>query len=314
MKYIILCPAVVVSGGQELAHQMCSEIRENGYDAYMYYTFRDTTGPADVPCQPEFEKYDTSHICSHDEADKEENVVIVPEGFTDRAYTFKKAIIAIWWMSVDNYYRDNENNDINELDSIAKLHMAQSEYAHQHLLEHGVSDSKIMMLTDYINDDYGQFILPSEYRKNIVLYNPKKGLENLIPVIKRTEDLDWRPLYKLTREEMIVLMELAKVYIDFGNHPGKDRIPREAAICGCCVITNRSGSAAYSEDVDIPEDYKFEMDERGYDKAAGKIVEIFNNYEKSLIDFDKYREKIKNEKSYFKKEVVLFLNRATSLK
>lgn len=53
-------------------------------------------------------------------------------------------------------------------------------------------------------------------------------------------------------------MSKSKVYIDFGNHPGKDRIPREAAISGCIVITGKRGAAAFAEDVCIPETYKFD--------------------------------------------------------
>ena len=43
-----------------------------------------------------------------------------------------------------------------------------------------------------------------------------------------------------------------------------NRIPREAAMCGCCVITNRNGSAANNVDVQIADKYKFdnEADEK----------------------------------------------------
>ena len=83
------------------------------------------------------------------------------------------------------------------------------------------------------------------FQEWILLYNPKKGLDKVLPIIEQTPWLKWIPLINLTEEDMIAYMHLAKVYVDFGNHPGKDRIPREAAICGCCVITNREGSAAY---------------------------------------------------------------------
>ena len=46
-------------------------------------------------------------------------------------------------------------------------------------------------------------------------------------------------------------------YIDFGPHPGMDRLPREAALAGCIVITNREGAAAHDEDVPLPPEYKF---------------------------------------------------------
>ena len=51
----------------------------------------------------------------------------------------------------------------------------------------------------------------------------------------------------MTPEQVVDLMSESKVYIDFGNHPGKDRIPREAVINGCCVITGVRGSARFKE-------------------------------------------------------------------
>lgn len=60
------------------------------------------------------------------------------------------------------------------------------------------------------------------------------------------QDLRWVPLIGMTTEEMRSCMSKSKVYIDFGNHPGKDRIPREAAISGCIVITGKRGAAAFA--------------------------------------------------------------------
>ena len=36
-----------------------------------------------------------------------------------------------------------------------------------------------------------------------------------------------------------------------------DRLPREAALAGCIVITNREGAAAHDEDVPLPPEFKF---------------------------------------------------------
>ena len=43
-----------------------------------------------------------------------------------------------------------------------------------------------------------------------------------------------------------------QVYIDFGHHPGQDRLPREAAACGCLVVTGTRGSAGFHADVPLP--------------------------------------------------------------
>jgi hypothetical protein len=60
----------------------------------------------------------------------------------------------------------------------------------------------------------------------------------------------WIALENLTTIEMKKLIGKSKIYVDFGNHPGKDRIPREAAI--------NAGSANNSIDLSINDEYKFE--------------------------------------------------------
>ena len=87
-----------------------------------------------------------------------------------------------------------------------------------------------------------------------MLYNPKKGIEFTRQLIEAAPDLNWVPLENMSNEEVRGKLKTSKVYIDFGDHPGKDRFPREAAISGCCVITGKRGSAAY-DDVPIPEDF-----------------------------------------------------------
>lgn len=36
-----------------------------------------------------------------------------------------------------------------------------------------------------------------------------------------------------------------------------DRLPREAALAGCVVLTNREGAAGFDEDVPLPSEFKF---------------------------------------------------------
>jgi len=97
---------------------------------------------------------------------------------------------------------------------------------------------------------------------------------------------------RISPEEVTTLLHRAKIYIDFGPHPGMDRLPREAAIANCIVITNRSGAARYEEDVPIPSIYKvgpkFDVDEihkllkeslESYaDKGKGCKLEVFRGY------------------------------------
>ncbi|MBM6838551.1 hypothetical protein H9X77_10020 [Clostridium saudiense] len=121
--------------------------------------------------------------------------------------------------------------------------------------------------------------------------------------MERNNDIKWLPLQNMTPIEMSETMKKSKVYIDFGNHPGKDRIPREAAISGCCVITGKRGSAKYKQDVNIDDEFKFNDNEAEFENIRKKILEIFNNYEDESLKFNKYREIIMNEEERFEKDL-----------
>ena len=107
----------------------------------------------------------------------------------------------------------------------------------------------------------------------------------------------------MTNEEVLNLLLKSKVYIDFGTHPGKDRIPREAAMCGCCVITGKRGSAKYYEDVPLRDDFKFDDKEENIDKIIDKINLCLENYEEQNKNFDEYRKGIIGEEEKFEEDI-----------
>lgn len=107
----------------------------------------------------------------------------------------------------------------------------------------------------------------------------------------------------MNREEVIALLQKAKVYIDFGHHPGKDRIPREACMLGCCVITSKKGSARFQEDVPISDDYKFRDSVASIPAIANKIHQCFAQFSQRHKDFESYRSSIKSQEEIFDQEV-----------
>ena len=178
------------------------------------------------------------------------------------------------------------------------IHIAQSYYACEWLKRETNIDA--IMVTDYLNDEYMNADL-SKPRKRQILYNPKKGLDITTRIITQMPNEKFIPILDMTVSQVKALMEESMLYIDFGNHPGKDRIPREEAMCGCCVITNRKGSADNLIDVPIPSDYKFH--ECFMNLAISQMKFVLDNYNGCKYDFDDYREIIKNEKGWFKKDV-----------
>ncbi len=164
----------------------------------------------------------------------------------------------------------------------------------------------IYELSDYLNPIFLENTRKYQTtykREDVVLYNPRKGFKFTKKLISRMKDVKWVALQGMTHDEMSDIMLRAKVYIDFGNHPGKDRIPREAAISGCCIVTGKDGSAFYQEDVDIPARYKFDKHYDDINHVIQAIYSLLENYEEHIGEYQIYRRKIEEEPMKFQLQV-----------
>ena len=317
-KIFVACPAKFKSGGPELLHQLVCELTKLGFDAYMFYQYANFFDNS-YPVHPEFKKYNNKWVTNIKKFDNEDNILIVPETTPQIINKYKNIQKCIWWLSVDNYLNcvnhvgQSEIHslisrlffDVNEIDfKIDKnkkiKHLCQSEYAIDFVQKLGITNYDY--LADYISDDYfGK--KPKIKKENIVLYNPKKGIEFTKMLIMKNRDIKFIPIENMTTKQVRELLYKAKVYIDFGNHPGMDRFPREAAICNCCVITGKRGSANFYEDLPISDEFKFDDKIKNIDGISKKIKYIFNNYEKENEKFKDYRKFITEQKSNFVNDI-----------
>lgn len=308
-KVYIVCPANKATGGPELLHQLCNCLNKLGIDAVMYYYGGDKRNPVHENYRHYNNKYEFSM------KDNENNIIIVPETRITLLNWYSKAKKIIWWLSVDNYY-NSINSKRAKLETIFGLkkfdftknsiiHLAQSQYAVNFLKNNNIDNNNIFYLSDYLNHTFIKNALKNKVsaKSPRVLYNPKKGYEFTKKLIEFDDSIEWRELKDLTPQQMSNLMCSSMIYVDFGNHPGKDRIPREAAISGCCVITGKRGSANFFEDVPILDEYKFEEEENMISNIIDKIRYIISNYNEEFKKFDNYREVILKEEEYFKEDV-----------
>ena len=317
-KIFVACPANVKTGGTELLHQLVHELNILDIEAYIvYYNYS-----REVPMPKDFEIYGTKYVTNIDKKDNNNNnILIVPEVNTSYMYKYKKMKHVIWWLSVDNYIKSIQikkgeltfkiksliKNMLNRGDFKFQnneediVHLCQSKYAIDFVRENRCRN--IEYLSDYINETYISKKINCT-KENIVLYNPKKGIEFTNKLIEYSKkDIKWMPIANMTNDEVKEILSKSKVYVDFGNHPGKDRFPREAAVSGCCILTGKRGSANYRDDVCIPDEYKFtDSDEEIY-KIANMIKECLQNYERNIKNFAEYVNIIKNEKLQFKNDV-----------
>ncbi len=331
----IVAPANVTTGGPTLLHQLAYHLREDlKINAYMYYIPSDHPSPI----HSEYQQYDNPFARRIEDKEKNILIVpeiVKTIGILKEYSKIKKSI---WWLSVDNFYLSTllsgkknfffyraintiwkiffksplinietkiyKKVDFNLIELPEEIknvdfYLVQSFYALNHLISKGIQNEKILYLSDYLNENFLKTKTELFKKENIVAYNPKKGYSFTKKIIKRTKDIEFAPIINMTRQQVVETLQKAKVYIDFGNHPGKDRIPREAAILGCCVITGKRGSAAFYEDVPISEEYKFDDKYENISEIINKVKDCFENFDKRYKDFDHYREVIKQEPQKF---------------
>ena len=313
----MVTPPAAATGGIELCYQLVHQLTELGGSAKVLFfhdsLWRPKKGMLENPIHKHYKKYNvqyTFHI-----EDIENNVLIVPEIYTHLLAEYKNVKKCVWWMSVDNYLtRFNDRKDffrrvlpfyksqqkITELIAQEVIHFYQSHYAFEFLMENSVDEVKCFPLGDYINDKFLNIKYDlSETRSDNVLYNPVKGIEFTRQLIEKFPEFNWIPLQNMSPSEIAELLLKSKVYIDFGNHPGMDRFPREAAMLGCCVIVGKKGSANYFEDVSISEEFKFEVIESQIDRIGKAINECLHDFHNQALKQEEYRRIISAQREKF---------------
>ena len=312
------------SGGPELLHQLCRSLTDLGFNAYMYYD--GMPKKAADPTPEKFKKYGTRYVDKIE--DSINNYLIFPEAIEITAKRNKKIRKIMWWLGVNHYLVYSEiwkrplwtyakhlgqailnirpSYFMYELKRSDFVFLGQCNYVISFLNNKGIKN--VPLLSDYISLD---FIESSEKslakrgkdRKNQVIYNPGRNIQYVKKLIKFAPDIEFVPLVGYKPEELKKVISDSKIYIDFGSHPGKDRLPRECAMLGCCIITSTRGSAGFYEDLPISSEYKFRRTGENIPKIVKKIRHIFENYDNEIINFDFYRDRIREEKKMFETQV-----------
>lgn len=328
----MLAPYNSTTGGIELGHQLIDYLRNKNENAFIVYIECDKIHKNDHIVTPAYAQYNiqiTDIIEDH-----EDNILILPEVFFDWILKFKHIQIGCWWMSVDNRYincslhdvinfkktisdkwnaihdyrshkkyHNKNSNRLLKKEETRITHFYQSHYAQFHLYQLGFS--KVLPLSDYINIDFIKENMNLDYKnkKDIILYNPQKGLHFTQQIITKMPDCKFIPLKGLSRVLLKQLFSEAKLYIDFGHFPGKDRLHREAAINKCCIITGKNGASFFYEDVPIENKYKFETKKSALPAIEKQIRYVLTHYNTCIDDFEYLRKTIMKEQTIFYSEI-----------
>jgi hypothetical protein len=342
----VLCPANYVTGGPDALHQMVFYLNKIGVNAQIVYIV--DSDHVDISIPTPYNIYINSFLTEKDIVDLPENCIIFSEVHVHKIKKFKNAKPFLWWLSVDNglrysfrkkffyfstlplrmvknwwFYKDNALKAIKFMlnqksysfwrETPNITHLCASYYAYDYVSRRSHNRvvkciepiSKLFLKTFYQEEKN----ISKQNRKNVILFNPVRDYNHILNEISSVApELQFEPLQNLTQQQLIDKYKSSKLYIDFGAFPGAERIPKEAVLFGCAIITGKRGASGFHGDVPIPEEYKFGNPEKQIKEIVEKIRFVLNNYEQIYSDFDEYRNTVLNlEENFIKslKEILL---------
>lgn len=313
-KILVVCPSGAVTGGPEALHQLVDHMNDLGLPAHIVYL------PFDEPAQaPEPYQHYKAPVASYE--DIPGNLIIFPEVYPMLALKVKHAQAGLWWLSLENFLERRHiwplRDKIRYFKKALKgsrpwggakdlkrlLHFSQTEHSTQYLRSCGIEP---IPLIDSINETFltNKYLDKISHKQDIILYNPTKGKKVTDALISTYPQWQFVPLRGLNREQLSEKLYSAKLYIDFGHHPGRDRMPREAAMHGCCLITGILGSARNEIDLPIPKQYKLDSSEDGFVQSFGVLVaDVMKNFSQHSGSFAAYRQWLQDEPRIFRKQI-----------
>ncbi|TNM59453.1 hypothetical protein FHN55_20690 [Streptomyces sp. NP160] len=322
----VLYPRGFRSGGPEALHQLVHTLRGLGADASLV----PEPGTEDVPRHPAYGHYDAPEAARV--ADVPGSVVIAPEKALRQLARYRHAQTYCWWLSIDmaTPWREHRRRhdlwspdgrlvepslrwrakaaarhaalhlrgDYRQLATVR--HLAQSEYARAYL--YARADVLATVVGDWTPLDGLDDTDPPGGRSTVT-YNPAKAREAVEALRLRVPEVEFVALEGMTREQLVAELRRSLVYLDLGYHPGKDRMPREAALCGAVTVVARRGSGAFHADVPLPWEHKVSPEGDFVGNAARVLRRVLAAPAEARAMQDPYRAVIRDEERRFTREV-----------
>jgi hypothetical protein len=269
-QVVIFCP-VAVTGGPEAIHQLSHSLHAIGVDCWIVHAGQghltrmggdhlEVLAAPNAHMTRAFAAYGPRY--SPRIVLDERTLVILPEWFAQHAIGLAHPSVAIWWLSVDNAFQAIGSSGADAIiDQVLArpdlIHLHQSAYARDWLRGRGIE--RLHDLGDYTSPLFtGAPAKAAPSPLALVSYNGAKGGEIAQAFFAERPQLDALALSGFSKLELQAIFHERLLYVDFGHFPGKDRLPREAAVSGGVVFVHRKGAAATYEDFALPDFYKFE--------------------------------------------------------
>lgn len=321
-KIQILIPGGGFYGGIESLHQLAYQLKKMSYNTEVVYIplYNKLGTRTKFKKNNNLNNYNiniSKNIC-----DEENVLVVVPETFTGYLNSLKNSKVAIWWLSVDNYFKKKISqkkiqvilaniifkitknkkllhylNQIS-LDELKKkniFHFAQSDYSIDFLKKNKFKN--ILPLKDYIFTRINNIKKNKQY--DVVLNSQKGNKHNLELISNYNDVLKIITLKNYSLKTSQEKLYLSKLFVDFGNHPGRDRMPREMINSKSNVYVHSKGAANFYTDVHLPNKFKFKKVDQ---KTYFSIIQFILLNDKNFLHKN-YLNKIKKDENIMVKQI-----------
>ncbi len=336
-NFYFLC-AKGTHGGPEAIHQIVDKINNlTDHTAYVAYFQKQFIK------EEKFKSFKVNYINIKDVPDIENSVICATETNSYFLRKFKKANKVMVWLSLYYYIRELKHEKYTFLERCKYLyplnrfpapffplyyirdllqnrkhfkfdmpdviHTQNCEYVAEFLRQNGVSNNRMIYLDGPVRSEYFEnFEIKKE---NLIAYNPGKEADKYMPqIIEEIKAINPKIKFVAIKDLDVLgvrkALSKASLYLDFGFFPGPEKLVKEAALCGCNILTSDFGAAKNNLDIFIPSKYKFNVLEDNNKQIAKLSIDMINNYENYHADFIPYIEKVNNLYYGFEKTVIDF--------
>jgi hypothetical protein len=327
-QVLIFCPENP-TGGPEALHQLSYMIRHHGGSSGMVYTWPNSHAIFDkdrlhlfchlspkTTIHHHFSAY-RPVVATQSRLDNK-TILIFPEIDAEAARSLDWVTSelgvrrAIWWLSVDLGLTKNPgfaNRSYREefFSDPSIMHFYQSAYAREFLRTNNARCYyPLFDFTDQDIVDQSQLrsdFVDTEKRSNLICTYPQKG-GHLAEQFARSADwaslgVQFSPIQNMSKAEVRHTLFKSKIYIDFGHNPGKDRLPREAAIAGSIILLLGVGSAKMFEDHPLDPYYIFDEPDILSGHLSDKVMDVIKNSKTHYENQRLYRQRVLLEREQF---------------
>lgn len=329
-QVFVLCPHGV-TGGPEALHQLVHTINrlsgtariayvEGGLSWSLSHEVLRAWPERPAAVQSAYAHYDAPPLASG--VLNEDTLVVVPEVWPEIAARIvheTRAHVAMWWLSVNNAPFFSQPGDHQTLLATLRSPRVHHLYQSHHALAYiqSLNLPRPVPLFDYTSDviiRYAQSLVPADAAARrapyAIAYYPAKtppAAHAFIQNFKaRHPDIEFLPIVNMTAAIIAQALGRSSIFIDFGDAPGKDRMPREAAAAGAVVLLRHVGAATHYLDWPIDQRFKFDAEELADGRLDAKIIDALENRAAAMAAQSYLRSIIFSEQEEFRLQVRRF--------